>query len=227
MAPLEAAPEGDAASAVSRGRDVNALPSCFHAGVIPQLVLATLVLAAPAAQTDAQARHQAIASHQFKLREVARIVDTSMGLGTLASQWSRDPFTSKEKQPDTRRITIVATVVETRRVGAMEGEDAGVKAGEIVVIDYVVDYAQRAREVEAGAKKTPPVEVMVEPDPPVLDEKGEFWAHLAPVAQRLGNVNRHAGRLVNMESSNFKGPVFVPVAGQYSFVAPVAAKTPR
>jgi hypothetical protein len=64
---------------------------------------------------------------------------------------------------------------------------------------------------------------MYEPDPPQLDEKREFWAHLAPVAGRLGNVNRYAGRVVNFHREQFSGPVFVPVAGQYSWDAPADA----
>jgi hypothetical protein len=170
------------------------------------LVAPILILGADRRPDGGIAHQQGIASHQLKVHEVARIEE----------RIERD-----REGSDVRRITIVATVVEKRREGAldMSATKAGLQPGDLIVIDYTVDVAQRERDRAAAKASKPPAEILFEPDPPELDAKGEFWAHLAPAGGRLGNVNRHAGRRVQMETP-FKGPVFVPVAAQYSFVTP-------
>ena len=153
------------------------------------------VLLLAAGQTPAD--HQNLgSSDQYKLKQVARVVEKLPA-----------PSGGKSaKGADLRRITIVATIVEARRSAEFR------KPGEILVIDYTVDYAAREKAKAA----------VHEPDPPALDENGEFWAHVAKRGGRLGNVNRHAGRVVDFETSGLEGPVFVPIAGQYSFVPPIA-----
>lgn len=139
-----------------------------------------------------------IASEQLKLREVSRIVHLSRVDG---DKW--------------RRVTIVAEVVEVRR-----GIDT--LKGEVVVVDYTVNLDARERAARDHAQAQgdrPGRQFMGEPEPPVVDEKGLFWASLAPVGGRLGNVNRHAGAVVGIGDYAVKGRVFVPVAGQYSFSA--------
>jgi hypothetical protein len=80
--------------------------------------------------------------------------------------------------------------------------------------------ARAAKEHSERQGNMPGRQFMHEPEPPKLDEKGEFWAHLAKAGGRLGNVNRHAGAVVGIGDYDFQGDVFVPVAGQYSFDAP-------
>lgn len=145
----------------------------------------------------------------MRLKEIARVVEHAE-----RGQFADDP----KAGIDVRRITVVAKVLQAPE------SSWDVKNGDVIVIDYTVDYAARAKEMNA-AKSAPANsrEFMYEPDPPVVDAKGEFWAHLAKAGGRLGNVNRHAGSVVNMQKGSFTGPVFVPIAGQYSFVAPVAA----
>ena len=55
--------------------------------------------------------------------------------------------------------------------------------------------------------------------PPELDAEGMFWANVAPAGGRWGNVNRYAGAVADIDGSDFRGAVFVPVSGQYSFDA--------
>jgi hypothetical protein len=146
--------------------------------------------------------YQRIASDVVKLREIARIVERIDAGGG-----------------DRLRITLVGEIVEVDRTENQLGT-----AVRTIVIDYVVDRAARAAAEKkfrgGGAKTKRDADFAHEPDPPKLDAKREFWAHLAPAGGRLGNVNRYAGRIVNMEIDAFAGPVFVPVAGQYSWDQP-------
>lgn len=162
--------------------------------------LACLLTALPLAAAINPAHFQGIASEQFKLREVSRIVHETR------SETSR-----------IQRVTIVATVTAVRR-----GVDNYL--GRTIVIDYTVDLTRRERAAQAHAESQgnmPGRQFMAEPAPPVLDERGEFWASLAKAGGRLGNVNRHAGALVGIGDYEFSGDVFVPVAGQYSFEPPM------
>lgn len=141
-----------------------------------------------------------IASEVVKVREIARIVE-------------RD----RERPPGRQRITIVSEIVAVERAASI---DRGVR---VIVIDYTVDLAAReaaAKAHEAKMGRMPGRQFMHEPEAPELDEHKEFWAHLAPVGGRLANVNRYAGSVVNFEREQFSGPVFVPVAGQYSWDTP-------
>lgn len=140
-----------------------------------------------------------VASEQLRLREVSRVVEVE-----------------RTAQPGWRRVTILAEVVEVRRATAL-------KPGDRILIDWTVDPTELAAEgkrhaAAAGEKVGRPF--LHEPEPPVLDAKREFWANLAPAGGRLGNVNRFAGARVNIGGASYTGSVFVPVAGQYSFMAP-------
>jgi hypothetical protein len=137
-----------------------------------------------------------VASEQLKLRELSRIVHTS-----------------KAGKDELRRVTIVAEVVTVRR-----GPDQ--LRGQNVVVDYTVNLSELERAKQSFRKRQgdrPGPQFMSEPEPPALDDKGEFWASLAPAGGRLGNVNRHAGAVAGIGDYKFSGKVFVPVAGQYSF----------
>jgi hypothetical protein len=83
-----------------------------------------------------------------------------------------------------------------------------------------VALAKAAKNHEAKYGNRPGPQFMAEPEQPELDEKKEFWAHLAKAGGHLGNVNRHAGVVVGIGDYAIKGDVFVPVAGQYSFDPP-------
>lgn len=140
-----------------------------------------------------------IASDVVQLREISRITHTD-----------------KTGDGEVRRVTIVAQVVA-------EKESREVKIGDTLVIDYSVNLTKLARAAKEHSDRQgnmPGGQFMSEPEPPKLDENGKFWAHLAKAGGRLGNVNRHAGAVVGIGDYEFKGDVFVPVAGQYSFDAP-------
>ena len=140
-----------------------------------------------------------IASDVVCLREIARIVHNA-----------------RVGDDQVRRITIVAQVVAEK-----ESRDA--RVGDTIVIDYSVNLSKLERAAKEHTDRQgnmPGRQFMSEPEPPTLDEKGEFWAHLAKAGGRLGNVNRHAGAMVGIGDYEFKGDVFVPVAGQYSFDSP-------
>ncbi|HRI82581.1 MAG TPA: hypothetical protein PLF88_09115 [Opitutaceae bacterium] len=143
---------------------------------------------------------QRVASEQFKLHETSRIVHEA-----------------KTAEGRLRRVTIVAVVREVRN-----GPELYV--GRTIVIDYTVnltalDKAAKAHRARQGDMPGP--QFMSEPEPPTLNERGEFWASLARAGTRLGNVNRHAGAVVGIGDYKFTGDVFVPVAGQYSFLYPM------
>lgn len=170
---------------------------------LARIISCLAALAVAAATVSAAinpAEFQRPASEVLRLREVARVVhDTKDGGRHL------------------QRITLVATVVEVR-------ETRGPREGDTVVIDYTIDVSARdaaSKQHEKESGRMPGPQFMGEPDAPTLDEKKEFWAHLAPLGGRLGNVNRHAGRVVGIGDYTKTDNVFVPVAGQYSFVAPM------
>lgn len=138
-----------------------------------------------------------VASDVVKLREIARVMQPD-----------------DERKPTRQRITIVGEILEVERTTLRRDQVR------IVVIDYTIDVVARAAAQKAHAEKSgnmPGPQFMHEPDAPA---QKEFWAHLAPLGGRLGNVNRHAGAVIEMKRENFSGPVFVPVAGQYSWDAP-------
>lgn len=133
---------------------------------------------------------------QMRLRETARIVHDSEVDGMKL-----------------RRVTLVGEVVEQKNATAP-------RIGQSVVIDYTVNLTERERAGEAHAKtygQMPGPQFMYEPDPPELDDEGLFWANVAPAGGRWGNVNRHAGAVVDIDGEHYRGAVFVPVSGQYSF----------
>jgi hypothetical protein len=114
-----------------------------------------------------------------------------------------------------RRVTVMGEVVEQKNA-------TGPRVGKSVLIDYTVDLDDRRRGSEAHSKtygNMPGPQFMYEPDPPVLDGEGMFWANVAPAGGRWGNVNRHAGAVVDIDGHDFSGEVYVPVSGQYSFEA--------
>jgi len=114
-----------------------------------------------------------------------------------------------------RRVTLVGEVVEQKNASAP-------RIGRSVVIDFTVNLTERERAAEAHSQTygtMPGPQFMHEPDPPVLDAEGMFWANVAPAGGRWGNVNREAGAVVDIEGSQYSGEVFVPVSGQYSFDA--------
>lgn len=137
-----------------------------------------------------------LASDVMKLREISRIVHTS--------------------KDEVRRVTIVAEIREVHR-GVHDSVDR------TVVIDYTVDLRQRAQAAQDHARQQgnrPGRQFLPEPEPPTLDAQGEFWAHLARAGGRLGNVNRHAGAVVDISNYAYRGAIYVPVAGPYSWDAP-------
>lgn len=157
-------------------------------------------LAAPALAAINPAEYQRVASDALRIRETARIVEETEAGGERL-----------------RRVTLVGEVLE-------QGESRGPMVGKTVVIDFTVNLTRRERASQDHAARhgrMPGPQFMHEPDPPVLDEDGAYWAHLAPAGGRLGNVNRHAGAVVGIVSNEFSGEVYVPVAGQYSFDPPL------
>jgi hypothetical protein len=169
-------------------------------GLCRLAVALTLVLPVFAARGPED--YKRIASDVVKLREISRVAERDRRDGV-----------------DRLRVTLVGEVVEVDRTGHYLGTEV-----RTLVIDYTVDLAARAAAEKkfrtGGAKTKSDADFVHEPDPPKLDAKKEFWAHLAPAGGRLGNVNRYAGRIVNMQIDSFAGPVFVPVAGQYTWDAP-------
>jgi len=163
-------------------------------------LLAGLLLGAQTALAAINPDHfKRVASDVVRLREIARIVHTDKVDGNTL-----------------RRVTIVAQVVA-------EKESRELKTGDTLVIDYTVNLTALARAAKEHSDRQgnmPGRQFMCEPEPPMVDDKGEFWAHLAKAGGRLGNVNRHAGAIVGIGDYEFKGDVFVPVAGQYSFDSP-------
>lgn len=167
-----------------------------------RLLLALLIALMPPLLHAAinPAHFQSPASEQLRLRDVARVVH--------------------EVEQDGRRLrrtTLVAEVVEVRRATAA-------REGDVVVIDFTVDLdaraaAARAHQEEYGTMPGP--QFLGEPDPPVADADGLYWANLAPLGGRLGNVNREAGAEVGIGEYTTTGEVFVPVGGPYAFMAPM------
>ncbi len=144
--------------------------------------------------------YKRIASDALRLREIARVV-------------ASEP----EHSPKTRRTTIVAEVLEV-----FTPSRARAKVGDTIVIDYTVDLAALKKRLDKF-KALPPrpgPQFLHEPDPPKLNDDREFLAYLAPASTRLANVNRYAGAKVDFTVAHFSGPVFVPVAAQYSFELP-------
>lgn len=167
----------------------------------PTLIALLLLGLLPGAARPAinPAEYQRVASDVLRIRETARMVELR-----------------REGDAQWRRVTLVGVVVDQRG-------DAASRLGETVVIDFTVDLTARAKASAAHAQRNgtrPGPQFMYEPDPPTLDAEGSYWANLAPAGSRLGNVNRHAGAVVGMGSTEYRGPVFVPVSGQYSFSAP-------
>jgi len=161
---------------------------------------ALLLLALPASAAINPANFQQVASDRLKLKETARIVHTFEQGGDRL-----------------QRVTLVALVLEEIRASHP-------RVGSTVVIDYTVNLTQRdraARRHRATQGNMPGPQFMAEPEPPTLDAEGNFWAHLAPLGGRLGNVNRHAGAVAGIGDYTSTGQVLVPVAGQYSFDAPM------
>lgn len=164
--------------------------------------LALLLVLPPAALHAAinPAHFQSPASEQLRLREIARVVHEARVDGRRL-----------------RRTTLVAEVVEVRRATAP-------REGTTVVIDFTVDLdareaAARAHQEQYGTMPGP--QFLGEPDPPVADAEGLYWANLAPLGGRLGNVNREAGAEPGIGDYAVSGEVFVPVGGPYAFMAPM------
>lgn len=164
-------------------------------------LLAVLFLGLATARAAINPAHfQRVASDVVRLREIARIVHEE-----------------KRDGDQVRRVTIVASAIAVH-------ESRSIEVGETVVIDFTVNVSQRARAAKEHSDRQgtmPGPQFLGEPEPPQPDAKGEFWAHLAPAGGRLGNVNRHAGAVVGIGDYEFKGPVFVPVGGPYSFSPPM------
>ena len=160
------------------------------------LALALALAAAPSPAAINPDHYTRVASEHLQLREVARIVHEPRGDG-----------------PRLRRVTLVGEVL------AVDRGDEGL-VGRTVVIDYTVDLDARAAAADEHHRRNgqrPGPQFMAEPDPPTPDADGRYWAYLAPAGQRLGNVNRHAGATHIIDSQQYEGEVYVPVAGQYSF----------
>lgn len=167
----------------------------------PTLIALLLLGLLPGAARPAinPAEYQRVASDVLRIRETARVVELR---GEGDAQW--------------RRVTLVGVVVDQRG-------DAASRVGETVVIDFTVDLAARAQAAAGHAQRNgnrPGPQFMQEPDPPVPDAEGSYWANLAPAGSRLGNVSRYAGAVVGIGGTQHGGPVFVPVSGQYSFDPP-------
>lgn len=165
---------------------------------LPTLLFAlTATLALPAVAAINPENFKGVASDHLHLKETARVVhETTVGDHRL------------------RRVTVMATIIKDTRLGQQ-------RVGRSIVIDFTVDLTARAQASADFARRNgamPGAQFMHEPDAPELDADGMFTAHLAPAGGRLGNVNRHAGRVVDMSKDYAaSGEVFVPVAGQYSF----------
>lgn len=179
----------------------SCLPDCMKRTHLPVAGLLTGLLLglAPVQAAINPAHFQHVASDVVRLREIARIVHTDKVDGSTL-----------------RRVTIVAQVIA-------EKESRDTRIGDTIVIDYTVNLSKLERAAKEHSDRQgnmPGRQFMSEPEPPKLDEKGEFWAHLARAGGRLGNVNRHAGAVVGIGDYETTKNVFVPVAGQYSFDTP-------
>jgi hypothetical protein len=166
------------------------------------LCLFGLLATTPALAAINPAGFQRVASDHLRLHEQARVVDEFLVDG---HRW--------------RRVTLVGTLVEE------QGEQHGDRRGQVFVIDFTVDLDARAAAWEAWQKENgnrPGPQFRQEPDPPKLDGEGNFWAHVAPAGERLGNVNREAGAVRVMDAGLAQsGAVYVPVAGEVSFDPPL------
>jgi len=166
--------------------------------------IAPVVLCVCAALTASAAinpeEYKKVASDALLLREIARVVATD-----------------REQKPTTRRVTIVAEVLEVRTPAK-----ARARVGDTIVIDYTVDLVAYRKSLDAFRARPPMPgpQFLHEPEPPELGDTKEFVAYLAPAGSRLANVNRYAGAKVDFTAAHFSGPVFVPVAAQYSFELP-------
>lgn len=163
-------------------------------------ILLVCTTAAPSFAAINPEEYKKIASDALRLREIARVIATD-----------------RETNPTIRRVTIVAEVLNVLTPAKSRIHD-----GETVVIDYAVDLAAlaKARDTFRARPPMPGPQFLYEPDPPELNATREFVAYLAPAASRLANVNRYAGAKVDFAAAHFSGPVFVPVAAQYSFELP-------
>lgn len=162
------------------------------------LIFLAATFALPARAAINPAEYTRNVPDQMRLRETARIVHEYEVDGARH-----------------RRVTVMGVVVEQRNATAP-------RIGESVIIDYTVDLDARRRGSEAHSKtygSMPGPQFMHEPEPPVLDDEGLFWANVAKAGGRWGNVNRHAGAVVDIDGHDFSGEVYVPVSGQYSFQA--------
>jgi hypothetical protein len=162
------------------------------------LIALATAFALPARAAINPAEYTRNVPDQMRLRETARIVH----------EYDVDGARH-------RRVTVMGVVVEQRNTTAQ-------RIGESVIIDYTVDLDARRRASEAHSKTygtMPGPQFMYEPEPPVLDGEGMFWANVAQAGGRWGNVNRHAGAVVDIDGHDFSGEVYVPVSGQYSFEA--------
>lgn len=152
------------------------------------------------------ANYQRVASHRLQLHETARIIHVYQ---VGEHRW--------------RRTTVVGTVLAVH--DGIEGPAHAGLVGDTITIDFSVDLDAREAAGEAWSREhgnMPGPQFLAEPDPPMPDADGNFWAHLAPLGGRLGNVNRHAGAAgVFEEGYEVSGAVFVPVAAQYSFSPPM------
>ena len=164
-------------------------------------LLLGLLAATPALAAINPAGFQRVATDHVRLHETARIVD----------EYELDGH-------KLRRVTLVGTLVEE------VGEEHGDRKGQVFVIDYTVDLDARASAFAAWQKENgnrPGPQFLSEPEPPVLDAEGNFWAHVAEAGTRTANVNRHAGAVARIDHSQFSGPVYVPVAADVSFERPL------
>lgn len=152
------------------------------------------------------AHYQRVASHRLQLHETARVVhEFEVG----GHRW--------------RRTTVVGTVVAVH--DGIEGPMHAGMVGDSITIDFCVDLDAREAAGDEWERRNgtmPGPQFLAEPDPPEPDEAGNFWAHLAPLGGRLGNVNRHAGAVYPPDGAYAaRGAVFVPVGAQYSFMSPM------
>ena len=163
------------------------------------LALLLLAVAAPAGSAINPAEYQRSASDVLRIRETARIVEEAEVDGERL-----------------RRVTLVGEVIE-------QAAARGPMVGKTVVIDFTVNLTQReraGRENAARNGRRPGPQFMHQPDPPVPDAEGTYWAHLAPADAGQPPANRHAGAVTSAAPRVVSGQVYVPVAGQYSFDPP-------
>ena len=165
--------------------------------LLPLFLAASLALPASAAINPAEFIGDA--PDQMRLREIARVVHEADVDGARL-----------------RRVTLVGEVVEQKNATAP-------RLGQTVVIDFTVDLTERARAAEAHRKAhatRPGPQFMHEPDPPQTGADGTYWANVAQAASSRAGANREAGVVADAEGHRYRGPVFVPASGQYSFDEP-------